>query len=161
MAAKTEETAIGTVERELAEYTKQKGEAETALKEELAKAKTEYDAIVKEITSKHNVEELTQKIKRHTYFFKLLKGEVAIPDDLNAKKGKAGTSSSAPASGKVRVDWSGKWEAAFSKAGKTVADGVTLGQIKPTLFELFPSFSTLNPGTLNAAFNDYKKKHKV
>jgi len=87
--AKAEESTLEKVERELNNFVQKKSSAETSLKDELAKAKIEYDALVKEIESKFDVNTLNEEIKKHSYFLRLLKGEIAIPDDLNAKKGKA------------------------------------------------------------------------
>ena len=86
MQEKKEEATLEKVERELEEFNEDKFKVESLLKEELAKAKAEYEDNIRMIEAKYNVNELLEKIKRHIYFIKLLKGEVAIPDDLNAGK---------------------------------------------------------------------------
>jgi hypothetical protein len=165
MATAKEESTLEKVERELADFTSKKAEAEALLKDELTKAQTEYDALVKEINAKYKVDEFEEDIKRHTYFLKLLKGEVAIPDDLNAKKGnvkvKGFKIGSTQSSGdKTRVtDWPGKIAAALSKIDKSVSDKPTPKEVKAAVVELNPSLK-FEDASFNSAWNKYKKDNQ-
>jgi|GEM_PF-4398698 hypothetical protein len=78
-----EATTLEKAESELEEFNKEKFKMESLLKEDLAKAKAEYDDKINKIERKYNVTELLEKIKRHVYVIKLLKGEVAVPYDLS------------------------------------------------------------------------------
>ncbi|RKR82650.1 hypothetical protein BDD43_2835 [Mucilaginibacter gracilis] len=86
--SKKEESTVEKVERELNHFKEKKTSTESLLKEELKKAQTEYEGLIKDINIKYNVKDIDEEIKRHSYFLRLLKGEIAIPDDLNAKKAK-------------------------------------------------------------------------
>ena len=164
MATAKEESTLEKVERELAEFTSKKAEAEALLKEELDKAKTEYDALVKEINVKYKVDEFAEDIKRHTYFLKLLKGEIAIPDDLNAKKTnvkvkgfKIGSTEGTTA--KERVSWPNRIAVALAKIDKSLKDNPTPKEIKAVLTD-FDFTDKKVSAKFNSAWNKYKKDNQ-
>jgi hypothetical protein len=153
MSIKNEETTLQKVERELQEFQQKKTSAENSLKDELLKAKTQYDSVVKDIEAKYKVDEYAEDIKRHTYFLRLLKREVPIPDDLNAKKGKAKTTTR----GKRVDDWYGKFQSALSKLGKTVADNPKKADVQKVIDELYPDLG-YKQGAFDNAWTTFKKK---
>lgn len=93
MATSKEESTLEKVEKELQAFIDKKAKAESDKQNELNALSDEYAIKKSEVEQKFDTAELTEDIKRHTYFLKLLKGEIAIPDDLNAKKTKAKVSS--------------------------------------------------------------------
>ena len=97
MATSKEESTLEKVERELQAYIDKKSKFEIDKQSELNDLSKEWAIRKSEIDKKYDTAELTEDIKRHTYFLKLLKGEIAIPDDLNAKKNKSKTSTTAKA----------------------------------------------------------------
>jgi hypothetical protein len=157
MAAKTEESLISIAEKELAGFVQEKANAETALKEELTKAKSEYETLVKEIESKYNVSELTEKIKRHTYFTKLLKGEVSFPEDTEASRRKTKSTSAKPGEGKK---WKDKFDAAYAILPKDAARKEVFIKVN----ELFPEVditSKEGKNQINSALGGYKRAHNL
>lgn len=165
MATTKEESILEKVQSELDKFKEDKLKGEADLNKELAEAKTEYEEKVKSINSKYNVDKLEEDIKRHTYVLSLLKGEIAIPDDLNAKKssgkvkvkGFKSTSDESKTSDRV-TGWPEKIKAALEKLGKTVADKPAPKDIKAALEELYPD-QTFSTATLNSAWVTYKKKN--
>ncbi len=158
MAPQKEETMLERAEKELAGFIAKKTEVETLVKEKLAKAKLEYDAIVSKINAEHNVGIIDFNIAVHSHIVNVLKGETAVPIEKGAKISKA-AKASAPKE-KTRVaDWSSKIVAALSKLGKTVSDNPTPKTIKAALIELYPDLE-FNDGAFNNAWNNYKTKNK-
>lgn len=157
MATPNEESTLEKVQRELEHYKAKKASSESLLNEELKKAKIEYDNLVEDIHLKYNVSEVSEDIKRHTYFLRLLNGEVPIPGDLNAKKTKVKKDSSVK-SNRV-TDWPGKITAALKKLKKTVADEPTTKEVREKIRELYPDI-TFKDTTFNPTWNDYKEKNK-
>lgn len=79
----------------------------------------------------------------------------------NAIKALTGSTAKAtPAKNSERVGgWDEKITAALAKLGKTIADKPAPKEISATLTALYPDV-TFNTGSLNAAWNKYKKDHQ-
>lgn len=155
MATQKEESILEKVERELTEFTNKKTASEGLLKEELANAELAYKNAVSEIHLKYNVDELDSEIKRHSYFLKLLKGEIAIPDDLNAKKGKSS------ATGKrENKNWNEKFAAVYKIVPSNAARKVVIAKVG----ELYPNVditSKTGKNQINAALGAYKRANNI